>query len=352
MKYARKKSRRNLLAAVIIASIILACLIGFVIFMETRETEIPTGTTAPEVTEVPSIELPTETVPVQTTVPEYTDPTPTQEAEQDLMVSTLYCNLFYPGSLKEGVRAEVTAAGLGYTVTFWGTMGEQEIALFSVLFAGEQDDGFPVGTISYEGVTMDVSVVIPDIVPESTWEPEDAEWIAARQEGVNYLLDRLESNPAFTPVFQTGNAEDPTQPTEPSSQSTEPTQAHDEPENGDLKASTPYGDLYFPGQWKDSIRWVGQETEAGYIAEFYGIVNGKESRLFTLYFAEIVDDAVPVGILTAADMTMDVSLALWDLPEDSGWSEAEQDMFYALQEKVNYLLDKLKENPGFSPIDA
>lgn len=334
MKYARKNNNKKLVL-VIILSIILAMLVCFVIYMETdwaqepspTEGEAPTGT-APQMMEQESTE-PEETMAV---LPEETA---AEDTPKDLMVTTPYCNLHYPGQWQDSVRVEMESTAYGCIVTFYGSVGDQEEKLFAVFFTESSDDSFPVGIITHGGTAMDVSVELFDIVPGSGLEEPDADELNAMQEGVNYLIDRLEENPVFSAVSQLSGSDIPEETKAPAQ---------------DLVVDTPYCNLYYPAQWKDAVRYEAERTDAGYIAVFYGTVNGKDAELFTVYFAETSEDSVPVGIYTAGDVAMDVSISMPELPENNDWCEADREIFYALQEKVNYLIDKLKEDTAFEPV--
>lgn len=363
-----KGSRNNnnlLLVLIIILSIILAILVGIVIYLESTPAKMQSPTEESATTEKssatetnpatentlttednPTTQEPTktETTP-QTTEPESTEPeesTPvheenveTEETAKDLVVTTPYCNLYYPAQWRDKVRAEMEYTAFGCIVHYYGTVGNQEVKLFVVFFAESSDDSYPVGTITHDGTMMDVSVELINMEQGNGAEKPDAEDLNDMQEGINYLLDKLEENPVFKPISQPSRDDAP-------EETKDTTQ--------DLVISTPYCDLYYPAQWKDAVRYEATVTEVGYIVVFYGTVNGKEAELFTIYFAESSEDSVPIGIYTANNVSMDIAVSMPELLENSDWSEAERESFYALQEKINYLIDKLTEDKAFEPV--
>ena len=326
-----QKNNNKMLVLVIILSIILAILVGAAVYLgsdKAKGQSPTTENTAAEdysATEEPAQQ--TDTAP-QITEPENMDP-------EDLVVTTPYCNLYYPGQWQDRVRAETEYTAVGCIVTYYGTVGDREEKLFAVFFAESSDDSYPVGTITYEGTMMDVSVALFDIEQFDGLEMPDADTLNAMQEGVNYLLDKLEENPVFNTASQPSHGDTP-------EETKDITQ--------DLAVSTPYCNLYYPAQWKDAVRYEADETDAGYIVVFYGAVNGKNAELFTIYFAEGSEDSVPIGVYTADGVSMDIGVSMPELPEDNDWSAAERESFYALQEKINYLIDKLREDTAFVPV--
>lgn len=252
--------------------------------------------------------------------------------QQDMLVTTPYCNLHYPGEWSDRVRAETEITSNGCVVTFFGTADDQEVNLFSVFFAESSESSFPIGTISLDGLVLDVSVDIPEFAPDDTRDASAADDINAMQEEINYLINKLEENSAFTLAAQSQQ------------ENTE-----SEGKNTELVAETAFCDLYYPARWEDAVRWEETTTATGSIVTFYGTVNAKESVLFSVYFAESGDESFPIGVLTADGVEMDVSVEIPDLPDNGGWSDVDHTLFCGLQEMVNHVIERLNDNPDFTP---
>lgn len=250
----------------------------------------------------------------------------------DMLVTTPYCNLHYPGEWSSSVRTDTEITTIGCIVTFYGTANNKEVRLFSVFFAESGENSFPVGSISLDGISVDVSVELSDFAPDDTWNTADADDISAMQEGVNYLINKLEENSAFTSI------------TESQQENNEMTT-----EDAWIVIEAAYCDLNYPAQWKDAVRWDEMETEIGDIITFYGTVNAKESVLFSIYFAESSDESFPIGVLNANGIEMDVSMEIPDLPDNGGWSDTDRTLFYGLQETANDVIERLNDNPEFTP---
>lgn len=337
MKYVKKKKNRGLKTAIVVLSLLLAAMVGVIVFLQLGKPPAE----APQVTEA-ATEPQAGPADIQPDPFEETA-SPTEETvnDTDLMVSTPYCTLYYPAQWMQNIRTESETTAVGHIVTFYGTAGEEEAALFAVYFAEAGQNSYPVGFLTDGGTTLDVSVELFDFDPDSP----AGEDLSAMQEGVNYLIDKLGENPAFSLVSPNSGLVAETQP-----QQEDTLQQTEEPVR-DKVIRTPYCDLYYPAQWKDAVRYEGQETEVGYIGVFTGVINGRKAELFRVWFADADETCIPVGIYSTDAVTVDVCISLPELPEDNDWTQQEQELFYGLQETANYLLDRLKEEPGFTPLE-
>lgn len=329
----KRKQNRAIKTIIIVLCIILVLVVALLIaLLAGSGSGEPEGTvaTAPK-EEVPSETAPAEPVPTE---PVETEPLPTETAPQqkmDMMVSTPYCNLYYPAELKDGVRATVEETGVGCIVKFYGTAAGLEEHIFSLFFAEASEKSFPVGVFTDENASVDINLELCDL--------SDSEELYVMQEGINYLLDKLKENPSFSSELNQNSPE------------TEEEENVQEQEPADLVVKTPYCDLYYPGQWKDAISVTEQKLDFGHIVTFHCLINDKKAELFTVYFAEAGDDSFPIGVMTVDGIAMDVSMELPAITESEEWSDAERDLFSKLQEKANYMMDQLKQLDTFETID-
>ena len=80
---------------------------------------------------------------------------------------------------------------------------------------------------------------------------------------------------------------------------------------------TPYGSLYYPDKWKDSITTEIDETN-GYIITFVGEVNGNQVKLFSVSFGE--NESVQIGTLKTEDEEeIAVGVEFFTLEETVDW---------------------------------
>lgn len=127
-------------------------------------------------------------------------------------------------------------------------------------------------------------------------------------------------------------------------------QGTDESEYPPLVIETPYCDLYYPGQWADSLRVEITGTEPEAIVSFYGTVAQEEQLLFRLYFCGA--EGFPVGAIeTENGMMMDVTVEIAELTLKDSWSDEETDRICAMQEGMNTVMDGLKKLPNFTPAE-
>lgn len=330
----KNKKNKAYTTTIIVLCIILALAVGLLLVLlagsnSTKPEE--TAAALPQETS-PSEHMSTEPLPTESVA---TEPIPAETQAPsipDMTVSTPYCNLYYPADLKDSVRAAVEKTAGGCIVKFYGTAETVEEHIFSVFFAEASENSFPVGMFTDENTSMDINLELCDL--------PDVEELYVLQEGVNYLLDRLKENPAFSSELNQNIPE-----------AEESGEIREEQEPADLVVKTPYCELYYPAQWKDAITVTEQTLEFGYTVTFHCLINDKKAELFTVLFAEVSDESFPIGVITADGITMDVSLELPAITESEAWSEAELELFSKLQEKVNYLMDRLKQLDAFEGIN-
>lgn len=103
---------------------------------------------------------------------------------------------------------------------------------------------------------------------------------------------------------------------------------------------TPYCRLYYPGNWKDSMR---TEVQAGdpYIVSFYGkTARDEEHALFDVVFGE--STGFNVGyVAQEAGKPVAVSVVYHDVEHNPAWTEAEGNTLYTMQEDAGYLIDRI-----------
>lgn len=114
------------------------------------------------------------------------------------------------------------------------------------------------------------------------------------------------------------------------------------PDDGDgrITIDTPYGEIFYPAAFEDTLR-IDVREDNGYRLAFFARLEGREDQpIFDLIFG---DDAIdPVGVVTAADGTgTPVAVAMVDFAPDAGWLEDEKNLVLAMQEAINDLVKAL-----------
>lgn len=105
----------------------------------------------------------------------------TKESIKTFDIETQYTTLEYPDKWKDMLRTEEQ----DNHVTFWGTVGEKEIELFSIEFGSS--DGYLLGTLS----GTEIYIVETDLSFDDSWNDEEKETIYTMQEDINTILQGL-----------------------------------------------------------------------------------------------------------------------------------------------------------------
>ncbi len=203
----------------------------------------------------------------------------------------------------------------------------------------------------------------PEPTEPPTTEPEPTEPPTTESEPTE--PPTTEPEPTEPPTTEPEPTEPPTtepEPTEPPTTEPEPTEPPTtEPEPPikvpeetesvyeDVQVQTAYCDLFYSGQWADSMRTERITEDFAETILFYGTAEGTETALFAVYFASATDNSFPVGVYSTADgLTVDISAEIFEL-ENKGWTDAGFGQICAMQEQVNYVIAKLKETTQTEP---
>ena len=102
---------------------------------------------------------------------------------------------------------------------------------------------------------------------------------------------------------------------------------------------TPYGQLLYPGEMKQTLRWEEMSSEP-YILAFYGYVGDHpQQHLYDISIGTDLED--PYGtIMTPDGNTAQIAVRYYPFTPDSGWTEEQADAIYAMQETANQILEQ------------
>lgn len=244
------------------------------------------------------------------TVPAETEPT------EDIVIHTPYGQLFYPGYWGDQIRIEHVIHDT-YVVEFYGCVSEQqELHLFDICFGGNAESAW--GIVEQEnGEQTTLSVTLYDIVPDSQWTAEQYDSLLMMQEQINYLLERI---PFVDQV--------------PVTEATAPVS-----DSEDVRIETPYGFLYYPGQWEEYL-CVRYADDDGYAVEFYCDLPGRSK----VYLFSVIFGGNKGNLIGSID-DMSVMIDFGEIELDDSWSEDEMLIVYTMGEEVNQIYE------SFSDID-
>ena len=87
---------------------------------------------------------------------------------------------------------------------------------------------------------------------------------------------------------------------------------------------------------------VKYTDDAGYKAEFYGSVKGKDAvHLFDVCFNS--DDGFLLGFIQNDEEIINISIDMKELEFDDSWEQEEINELYAMQEDMNFLMESLSK---------
>ncbi|MDD5980785.1 MAG: hypothetical protein PUC27_01360 [Clostridium sp.] len=110
-----------------------------------------------------------------------------------------------------------------------------------------------------------------------------------------------------------------------------------------ITISTKFGDLYFPAKWEGLLRTEQEESDESVIVTFKAVVREQELTLFVVTIGRSGDTMV--GRLKDAGGTeRSVYLYVEELSFGEGITADEQHSLYAMQEDLNYLIDRLNSD--------
>lgn len=295
------------------------------------ETTIPEETIVAEETSVPET---TETATETMTLP---------RAAEDHIIETPYGDLRFPGDWVPFLKTETTEDP--YTVTFFAALDtrEEPQKLFALSFGGDAEkavaavktvDGYAAVSVDYETFNLD-----------ETWSARDINIIYTMQDTLNHIMENLPLEdadvllpPQTAPGSPVGNGN---QESQPKPQEAAPGSAElPESMKEDLAMDTPYMELHYPAKWADSLS-IHVDEENGFAVGYYCSMEGHEELLlFTVSFGG--QNGIPLKTIKTAEGEMvEIRIDVPELSMSSDWLQEEQDTARAMQEDLNYLLERL-----------
>lgn len=112
-----------------------------------------------------------------------------------------------------------------------------------------------------------------------------------------------------------------------------------------LSIATPVGELFYPEQWADSIRI--ETANDPYSATVYGSAEGREAALFTIYVGGTGAGHLFGTAKTSNGARMELRVDVYDFSPDTAWSQEASDAIYAMQERVNDIIEQIYLLPDF-----
>lgn len=306
----------------VLSGVVIGLIMAIIVLIAVCAVFFYKGTSEPNAelhaTVDPVIEEPTE--PIQDELEPMQEVVPVQEIEVDTPV----CTLYYPGKWNDSIRTEQIDLGYGYEVRFYGTSHGNEVELFSVLFGEGSERSTRVGAMVQNGIATDIYLEIVDSDLDHTWDAATTDEIQAMQADADYLIGKLKENVFF--------------------QAQEIKEEDTVPDTSDAALETPYGTLYYSGEWKDAVTWdisIDKDICTVSVMESF---SGVKAPVFILSFNNPEDTGFRMGTLHHKGRDVAVCLTLCDFPQENNWSDLERNLFLKLQEQAYTMLENFAED--------
>lgn len=125
----------------------------------------------------------------------YVDPEETTSVSFDVDLG--FTSLKFPSRWKDSIRISQDFDGTIGTVEFYGSTGNHgEQLLFTLCF--NQDGEIPIGTLLSDGQNIIICADMNELEFDESWTQDETDALCAMQEDINYIVEGLEQNPAFT----------------------------------------------------------------------------------------------------------------------------------------------------------
>lgn len=272
------------------------------------------------------------TQPVMTEAPEY----------EAVAVNTPYATMYYPGEWAQYLRTEHTEAEK-YTVNFYAAIDTHpELLLFSISFGDVDQDTVWIRTLE-DGSDLGVDVVFYSLQLDG-WDADQTQIALLMQESGNDLMQQLELKVveliAEEETIPAQNIESGGETDKNAVEGTVLQQTDPAISEGDMVVETPYGQLKYPKKWSEQIRIEQGESIPVAVTFYAKIGEHEEEILFSVLFD--ANEGAMVGTVADSEGNfLPVSLIFGELSDPDEWTETEQDVFYAMQEDANYLVEQL-----------
>lgn len=338
----QKKNSNHLTPIILVLAVVVVALIAVLAILMLRggdEATVNESAQLPQLDVIPG-ELTPEDAPLQEAPWEVPVDVPVEPEVEPVAIETPYTTLYFPGEWEKVLLVE-HLDGEVYTVKFSADLESGLVVpLFEIRLGGAIRDGFAC-IMTPEGEMMAVSAEVYEFVPSDGMRDSEIIIVYSMQEAMNDVLDRMNliytdvtgSEPVDNKEGQSGNGGTG------SNANGAPGNMLPEDTGEAISFDTPGGTLKYPTRWSD---YLHTETvmEEPYSVSFYCRVDGQEDLyLFTVYIGG--EEGMLAGSITGDDgESRDVRLDIEELALED-WAEEEAQIARAMQEDLNFVLEKL-----------
>lgn len=117
------------------------------------------------------------------------------------------------------------------------------------------------------------------------------------------------------------------------------------PETPSVEVETPYGTLYYPGEWEELLHVEQREGDVYTVAFFSKLDEQTNVELFHILFG--VDEGIG-AVKTADGQMVNVTAQSLDIAMDESWSTSQKNIVFTMQEGLNFVLEHMDIAPATS----
>lgn len=113
----------------------------------------------------------------------------------------------------------------------------------------------------------------------------------------------------------------------------------EETEPAPIPVETPYGTLYYQARWEGTMLTEQTQTDDALCISFIAEMEGVQYRLFSVTIGGTEANA---GSIADSEGTVrNVFVAMEELGDLSALTDAQRDILYAMQEEINFVINKI-----------
>ena len=257
---------------------------------------------------------------------------PPELTNDETALETPYCTLQYPEEWKDYLTVEQKQEK-PLIIAYYAQLENKEAQhLFDIGFDSQK--GIYVGSLdTTNGNKVKVYIELGVLTMDDSWSDADKQIVIGMYDDLSYLLENM-----------TLSIENETLQEEEIAPAKEEAEAI---AYQDMIVNTPYGDLYYPGEWADRIVVTTHQNE-GYEVSYSAMAGDEQDYpLFDVCFTEDVVDVL--GVVELSDgRIMGVKIVFYPLDEVP---EDQREQFAVMQEAANHIIGNMTLKKLPEPIE-
>jgi len=238
----------------------------------------------------------------------------------DVLLRTPIGELRFTEQWKDRVTVSEPEVETGYCAEIFAETGSEAVLLYALYIGTEEQTGTRIGYVN----GTEVRIGEPEFTPGSDWTDEDLNTVYSIQEELHSLTAQIMDMAGFTTELSGS--------------------ANEENDGEYVLLSTPLGELHFPQKWQDVVLTEEHETEEGYAAIISVQTASGTVQLYGIYMGTESGVGFCLGTVNGTAVWLDVP----DVGLGDGWTDADIDTVYTVQEELDGIADQITAMDGFA----